>query len=245
MRALPVFALLPMLAAPWAPARGDSPPGDEEIVELRINGQDAGATFFVRRDASGALLLRAEDLAELRLRPPQVATVLVDGIAYFRLDASMGADVRFDGATQSVDLTLPPDAFVPTVTALPDNAFRAATVSRGAFLNYNLTTQRVADRDESGALLELGLFGTHGVATNTMLARDEIERRGTTRLDTTWTRDMPERLATLRVGDGISAPGAWGRSVRFGGMQFSTNFATQPTLVTTPLLAARGEAVVP
>ena len=245
MRALPVFALLPMLAAPWAPARGDSPPGDEEIVELRINGQEAGATFFVRRDASGALLLRAEDLAELRLRPPQVATVLVDGIAYFRVDASMGADVRFDGATQSVDLTLPADAFVPTVTALPDDAFRAATVSPGAFLNYNLTTQRVADRDESGALLELGLFGKPGVVTNTMLARDEIERRGTTRLDTTWTRDMPERLATLRVGDGISAPGAWGRSVRFGGMQFGTNFATQPTLVTTPLLAARGEAVVP
>ena len=56
---------------------------------------------------------------------------------------------------------------------------------------------------------------------------------------------MPERLATLRVGDGISAPGAWGRAVRFGGVQFGTNFATQPTLVTTPLLAARGEAVVP
>jgi outer membrane usher protein len=33
--------------------------------------------------------------------------------------------------------------------------------------------------------------------------------------------------------------------VRFGGVQFGTNFATQPTLVTTPLLAAHGEAVVP
>jgi outer membrane usher protein len=245
MRALPLFALLPMFAAPWAPARGDSPPGDEEIVELRINGQETGATFLVRRDAGGALLLRAEDFAALRLQPPQVATVLVDGTAYFRVDASMGADVRFDAATQSADLTLPADAFVPTVTALPDNALRAATISPGAFLNYNLSTQRVDERDESGALLELGLFGTPGVVTNTMLARDERERRSTTRLDTTWIRDMPERLASLRVGDGISAPGAWGRSVRFGGMQFGTNFATQPTLVTTPLLAARGEAVVP
>jgi len=245
MRALPLFALLPMLAAPWAAARGDVPPGDEEIVELRINGQETGAALLVRRDADGALLLRAEDFAGLRLRPPQVPTVLVDGIAYFRVDASMGADVRFDAATQSADLTLPADAFVPTVAALPDNAFRSATVSPGAFLNYNLSTQSVAGRDESGALLELGLFGTPGVGTNTMLALDEPERRGATRLDTTWTRDMPERLATLRVGDAISAPGAWGRSVRFGGMQFGTNFATQPTLITTPLLAARGEAVVP
>ena len=43
----------------------------------------------------------------------------------------------------------------------------------------------------------------------------------------------------------ISAAGAWGRSVRFGGIQFGTNFSTQPTLVTTPLLFAQGEAIVP
>jgi outer membrane usher protein FimD/PapC len=120
MRALPLFALLPILVAPWAPARGDTPPdeapGEEQIVELRLNGQETGATLLVRRDASGVLFLRAEDFAALRLRPPQVATVLVDGIAYFRIDASLGADVRFDGATQSVDIALPADAFVPTVT---------------------------------------------------------------------------------------------------------------------------------
>ncbi|HET9694989.1 MAG TPA: fimbria/pilus outer membrane usher protein, partial [Steroidobacteraceae bacterium] len=57
--------------------------------------------------------------------------------------------------------------------------------------------------------------------------------------------DVPDRLATLRVGDAISTPGAWGRAVRFGGIQFGTNFRTQPTLVTTPLLSAQGEALVP
>jgi hypothetical protein len=70
-------------------------------------------------------------------------------------------------------------------------------------------------------------------------------RREAVRLDSTWTLDFPERLATLRVGDAISASGAWGRSVRFGGVQFGTNFSTQPTLVTTPLLYAQGEAIVP
>jgi outer membrane usher protein len=166
-------------------------------------------------------------------------------VAYFRLDETLGAELSFDDATQSANVSLPPDAFVPTVTKLPDDTLRPATISPGAFLNYNLSTQRVADRDESGALLELGLFGRPGVVLNSMVARHDLERRGTTRLDTTWIRDLPERLATLRVGDGISAAGAWGRSLRFGGVQFGTNFATQPTLVTTPLLAARGEAVVP
>jgi len=147
----------------------------------------------------------------LRLKPPQKATILVDGVAYFRVDAEMGADVRFDGATQSVDLTVPADAFLPTVTALTADTLRPPTISPGAFLNYNFTTERVADREQSGALLELGLFSTLGVVTNSTLARDEPERSGATRLDTTWTYDMPERLATVRVGDAISAPGAWGR----------------------------------
>jgi len=245
MRRAPLLALLPMLAAPWAPALGDPPAGDEEIVALRINGQEAGATFLVRRDAGGALLVRTEDFAALRLKPLQEATIIVDGVAYFRLDAAMGADVRFDRATQSVDLTLPADAFQPTVTALAGAELRPPTVSPGAFLNYNLSSQQVGGAAEKGALLELGLFNGLGVVTNSMLAQEASERRGSTRLDTTFTHDMPEQLSTLRVGDGISAPGAWGRAVRFGGVQFGTNFATQPTLVRTPLLAARGEAVVP
>ena len=245
MRTRQLIALLPMFAAPWGAATDVSPAGGEEIIELRINGQESGSTLFVRRDTGGALLVRAEDFDDLRLKPPQLATIVVDGAAYFRIDAAMGADVRFNGATQSVDVTLPADAFLPTVTALSDAPLRPATVSPGAFLNYNLSTQQVAGLDESGALLELGFFSRLGVITNSMVAREAVERRGSTRLDTTFTYDMPARLATVRVGDGISSPGAWGRAVRFGGLQFGTNFATQPTLVTTPLLAARGEAVVP
>jgi len=78
-----------------------------------------------------------------------------------------------------------------------------------------------------------------------MVARVESGRRSLARLDTTWTRDFPDQLATLRLGDSISTPGAWGRAMRFGGVQYGTNFSTQPSLVTTPLLAAQGEALVP
>ena len=84
------LTLLPLIAAPWAAASGDSPSRDEEVIELRINGQDAGTTLLVRRDADGALLIRAEDFSDLRLKPPQQPTVLVDGVAYFRVDAGDG-----------------------------------------------------------------------------------------------------------------------------------------------------------
>lgn len=252
MRVRSLIAVVPMLAATWAAATNgplvtdeEILVTDEEIIVLRINGQEAGPPLLVRRDADGGLLLRTEDFQGLRLKPPQEATVVVDGVAYFRVGATMGADVRFDGTTLSADVTLPADAFLPTVAVLPDTTLHPATVSPGAFLNYNLSTERVADVEEHGALLELGAFSRLGVLTNSMVARDSPELRSSTRLDTTFTYDMPERLATLEVGDGISAPGAWGRAVRFGGVQFGTNFATQPTLVTAPLLAAQGEAVVP
>ena len=78
------------------------------------------------------------------------------------------------------------------------------------------------------------------------MARQELsDNRSLVRLDTAWTRDFPDRMATLHVGDAISTPAPWGRAVRFGGVQYGTNFSTQPTLVRTPLLAAQGEAVVP
>jgi outer membrane usher protein len=245
MRVRSLIAVVAMLAASWAAATDAPLVTDEEIIALRINGQEAEAPLLVRRDADGVLLVRTEDFQALRLKPPQEATVVVDGVAYFRLGAAMGADVRFDGATQSAEVNLPADAFVPSVTVLSDAMPHPATVSPGAFLNYNISTERVADVEEHGALLELGAFDRHGVLTSSMIARDAVDESGATRLDTTFTYDMPVRLATLRVGDAISAPGAWGHALRFGGVQFGTNFATQPTLVTTPLLAARGEAVVP
>ena len=129
MRALPLLALLPILAAPWAPAASQATTGNEEVVELRINDQEEGTTLLVRRDPDGALLVRAEDFGALRLEPPQQAPILVDGAAYFRIDAAMGATVEFDASTQSVKLSLPPDAFLPTVAAQSIETLNPATVT--------------------------------------------------------------------------------------------------------------------
>ena len=47
------------------------------------------------------------------------------------------------------------------------------------------------------------------------------------------------------MGDATNVPGAWGRAVRFGGVQYGTNFATQPGYITFPSLAANGQAALP
>ena len=221
-------------------------PPEPSIVELRLNEQEDGATLVVRRDADGALLLRAEDLPPLRLRTPSGAPHLIDGEPHYRFGPEAGAIVVFEEATQSLRMTLPPSAFLATRARAGSPDSPPVTASGlGGFVNYDLNGERVGGETSLGAIVDLGVFGSRGVVTNSLLGRQDDERREAVRLDSTWTVDMPERLATLRVGDSISAAGAWGRSARFGGLQFGTNFATQPTLVTTPLLFAQGEAIVP
>ena len=116
----------------------------------------------------------------------------------------------------------------------------------GGFANYDLYGQQVDDRTGLGAIVDLGVFGPRGVVTNSLLGRDDGDARQVVRLDSTWTLDLPERLATLRVGDAISAAGAWGRSARFGGVQFGTNFADAANARhdTAALRAGRGDRAV-
>lgn len=226
----------------------------QAIAEIKVNDQASGPTLVVRRDAEGDLLIREADLSKLRLRPPSTEAVVIDGQRYYRFDAATGAQVTFDDATQSVQLTLPPSAFVETrAGASVADQPPVTPADPGGFVNYDLYGEKVGAQTTLGGYFEAGVFGRYGVLTSTLIAQDvRGEHDATTgaaagsatRLDTTWRIDFPERLETLRVGDSISTAGAWGRAARFGGIRFGTNFSTQPTLITLPLLSTHGEAMV-
>ncbi len=243
MRSLVALAIALALTSSVALAATESIP--ESVVELRLNGVTAPEALLVRFAADGALLIRDADLAALRLKTPAGGQVSIAGERYYRFADGDGRTMNFDAATQSVELTLPASAFLPTSEQGVQREIPIPTVSPGGFLNYEVSAQETDDATVGGAFLEGGVFGRHGVLTSTGVARSGSEAATSARLDTTWARDFPEHLASLRVGDSINATGAWGRAARFAGVQYGTNFATQPTLVTTPLLAASGEAIVP
>ena len=226
----------------------------QSIVEIKVNEESSGPTLVVRRDAEGDLLIREADLAKLRLRVPSTEPITIDGTRYYRFDAGTGAQVTFDDATQSVALMLPPTAFVTTRNqASAADAPPVTPAGLGGFLNYDLYGERIVEQTSLGGYLEAGAFGEYGVLTSSLIAQDVsgsqpapsgVVDGSVVRLDTTYRIDFPERMQTLRVGDSISTAGAWGRAARFGGIQFGTNFSTQPTLVTMPLLSTQGEALV-
>ena len=219
-------------------------PFSEAVIELQVNSDPATVTLVVRFDSDGALLIRESDLSRLRLRIPAKGGVSVDGVRFYRYGPETGARFTLDPATQSAQLLLPASAFEVTERSTRHARSSKPTVSPGAFLNYELYAQGGGESSQ-GSLLEFGAFAPAGVLTTSMAIRRDARRSEALRLETTFTRDFPEQMLTLQIGDAISSPGAWGRAVRFAGVKFGTNFATQPTLVTTPFVTATGEATVP
>jgi outer membrane usher protein len=78
---------------------------------------------------------------------------------------------------------------------------------------------------------QTSLSSSYGVGVVSLSARQDAGNPRVTRLDTTWTTAIPGQRDTLRLGDSINQPGIWGREVRFGGLHYGTNLATQPVSV--------------
>src|SRR5512145_1263248 len=162
-RSVPAAAATPVADAPsgdpepaaqWPALTADST--EELIVELTVNGAPAPAALIVRRDAEGALLIKASDLATLRLLTPADGGVLVDGELYYRIGSEPGVQLTFDPATQTAALALPPAAFAVTRTGAGSADTRpAVTTSPGGFINYDLYAERI-DTMGLGAIAEAG-----------------------------------------------------------------------------------------
>ena len=234
----------------WADDAGAMDPGwRESVLELTVNGADAGDNFIVLRDAGGGLWLAEADFTRLRLHVPRATPHITDGRRYFPLAAITGTKVAFDDTRSAATITAPGTAFDTTKVSFIGSGSRPplSRSGTGVFLNYILygQTGEYTSADLASAYTELGFFSPVGVLTSTAVETDTQGVRSFVRFETTLTHDFPDSLETLRLGDTISVPGSWGDAVRFAGLQWGSNYGIRPDLVTTPLLAATGTAVVP
>jgi len=89
------------------------------------------------------------------------------------------------------------------------------------------------------------MFSRMGAGVTEYLVHHDGLETQTVRLDTTWTIDRPESASSLRFGDSISGVSAWGGAVRFGGIQWASNYTTRPSFITMPLPGLGGESALP
>jgi outer membrane usher protein len=237
---------------PWLLAQqSQSPPApsgapQEALLLVDINKQGLNETILFLRDASGRVYAAVQDLKRWRLPVPEVPPLTYRGVQYYPLQALRGLVVELNEAKQTLDIKAPAQLFSGTkIDAELQPGVAMTRPGTGGFLNYSLLGERTSGVSQTSGSFELGFFNRFGVGIGTYLANDLGADAQLTRLETTWTYDMPDKIASWRFGDGVNRTGTWGRGVRFGGIQYATNFATQPGLVTLPRQLVAGEAIVP
>jgi outer membrane usher protein len=242
--ATPARPLLLAQQSQLPPAPSGAP--QEALLLVDVNKQGLNETVLFLRDASGRVYVAEQDLKRWRLSAPEVPPVTHRGVQYYPLQALRGLALKLNEAEQTLDIEAPPQLFTGTrVDVERPKSTPTARPGTGGFLNYSLLGDRVSGVNQTSGSFELGFFNRFGVGIGTFFADDLGALAQIKRLETTWTYDRPDKIASWRLGDNINRTGAWGRGVRLGGIQYATNFATQPNLVTTPRQFVAGQAVVP
>lgn len=235
-------------AGPMAETRLPAVPLKETWLEVTLSGQPSQMVVLALLEPDNEPLLRAEDLRQLRLHMPQVNPIRYTGEAYYPLAAYAGLRYHLDLRLLTLDLQAPANLF--EITRLSGDRFddsKPMPSPLGAYFNYDLSSTQASNNHSASELLELGAFNGWGTGSSSFLARQQSEGVGNpfVRLDTNWRRDDPANMRTLLLGDTTSHGTSWSGGVRFGGVQWGTNFSTRPEFITLPLQSVSGEASLP
>jgi len=215
-------------------------------LEIHLNQQNLHETAVLLKK-NGVLLANGDDMRRWRFSLPAKAALTFQGHDYYDLQSLAGVSYQIDKATQALLINAKADAL--SATQINDSSLGYSTPdpsAPGGFINYDVyasSSEQQSIRLDS--MMELSVFNKWGVGVNNVLGQDLGANPRLIRLDTTWTLDRPDQLSSIRLGDAINRAGAWGRAVRFGGLQWASNFNTQPGFITFPLPSITGEAVLP
>ena len=236
----------PKTAAPTGPV--------ELLLDVHINQgprHETDLLLDLGQTPNDKLYAKGADIRRWRLKLPDTPPYSYQGADYYLLDGTPGLTYRVDPATETLWITAPPDIFDNTmIDGLFGFAPKPQASAPGGFLNYDVYATRASSQTTANALLEAGFFNRWGVGISSFLAQNlsnssTAPDRQLLRLDSTWTQDHPENLTTLSIGDSITDGGLTGQAVRFGGIQYGTNFSTQPYLITFPLPMISGQTALP
>lgn len=215
-------------------------PDGRYVLDVLINGQATGLLApFTRRN--GDWFVSAGDLRRLGLSANALPR---DDAREVALDTLDGVQLAYDATQQRIDLLLGDAWLTPyRVGGMLTEAVNA-TADPGLIVNYDGYVQRDS-RTQASVWSEVRGFWPGATVSQTGLVEHSPWRRGYLRYDTAWQYNNPATLTSWTAGDLITGSLSWSRSVRIAGLQWRRNFSLRPDLVTFPVPALRGSAVVP
>lgn len=193
--------------------------------------------------------VQEDELLAWGLKSLPLEAVPIDDGRYYDISNIAGVDYTVDRYALELAVNLPTEQFKNNRydrLITPMNAALRPKES-GAYLNYDVFSQHQSTWSPSqlSGTSEANYFNHFGIGSYQMYFNNQSQANSLTRLMTTWTFDKPENIASWRFGDSITGSTNWSGAVRLGGLQYATNFNTQPELVTYPLPSFKGVAVVP
>lgn len=217
------------------------------LIRLNINRIPVKNTVMALRSSDEVWWLPSDILRKERIQLPTAKPLYFNGVAFYSVQDIVSQDIDFETASQTLNIQFSASAFqlfrLAPEAPIPSAAY---PTSSGLFVNYDLLWEQNPAGSRQSLFSELGAAVGPGVLTSSHAYFRLGEADTHLRLDTTYTLDRPGDRASWRFGDAISRPGSLlGRPVRFGGLQYSTNFLTQPGLVITPMTTLGGQAALP
>ncbi|WP_345817809.1 fimbria/pilus outer membrane usher protein (plasmid) [Paraburkholderia sp. PREW-6R] len=211
------------------------------ILEVNVNGQPTGLLGHFR-DVDGRLWVDARELASIGVNTQRLG---IPDTAEVSLDVIPDLHYAYDAGRQVLTLDIPDSVRKPyTFDNRSLQATMPASASRGFVLNYDAFAQTTGAQ-QFALYNDSRYFDPSGVLNNTGIAYLSARGQRYMRYDTSWGHSNPAGPSTIQFGDTISSALAWTRAIRLGGLQWKSDFALRPDLVTFPVPALTGSAVVP
>jgi outer membrane usher protein len=230
-----------VLVAPTAAAEV-TPVGVERLVlEPVVDGVVAGEPVIAIRIGEEVRVATA-DLRALGVpvdgTGPVIALAQVPAL-HFRIDNARQRLILDRTTTELQHLSLRPDASAAPEPTTPNDW--------GAVLNYDVSVAHAARHESAAGMFDAVIYAPRGYFYAGGIAGVEHLGRGghLARLDSGYTLADPARMQRVTIGDLVGNQAGFARPVRLLGVQFGSDFAIRPDLVTTPVPALNGEAAVP
>ena len=216
----------------------------EWVLSVAINDREVSdGSVFIRDPVSDRLAVELATAQSWRLLIDRDAVLSFEGVPFYPLDAIAGLQQEVDETALSIQLQIPPDAFELSRLEIEDGLSEPPRPGTGAFFDYDVLASGGQEIDEQvDGLFEAGLFAAGTVLIGNVRLQDATSDPELQRLETTLSKDFPGKRATFRLGDSLTVGGSFAEGVRFGGLQWATNFATDPAFVTFPLPTIGGLA---
>lgn len=222
------------------------------LVSVELNKHRLERIYLCYQDQDGQVWFPQKELKKLGLRLPEQTPYLHHEQKLYNL-ARYPLQYQLDPYTLVLMINAPGSLFPLQIMHRQREIVPALRPKHwGGFFNYDLFALH-RKHDQFSALFDFGLFNPYGAGHSNFLvyknfhlpwAGQSLSQR-LLRLDTQWVLDQPEKISSLRLGDSMTSGMFFNGATRFAGIQYATNFSTQPYLITFPLPAFRGEANVP